>query len=42
MKSFFTLSTDQSSEMFPRHNGVAIISESLALDLYIAIPLTNN
>ena len=28
--------------MFPRHNGVATISESFALNLYISAPLTNN
>ena len=27
--------------MFPRHNGVAIISESFALNLTIPVPLTN-
>ena len=30
--SFFTLSTDQSFEMFPRHNRAATISESFALN----------
>ena len=30
---FFILSGDQSFEMFPRHNGVATISESFALNL---------
>ena len=30
---FFILSTDQSFEIFPRHNGVATISESFALNL---------
>ena len=30
---FFILSADQSVEMFPKHNGVAIISESFALNL---------
>ena len=28
-------------EIFPRHNGVATISESFALNLWISIPLTN-
>ena len=28
----FVLSTDQSLEMFPKHNGVAAISESFALN----------
>ena len=31
--SFFILSTEQSFEMFPRHNGLATISESFALNL---------
>ena len=35
------LSTDQSFEMFPRHNGVATISEYFALNLIIYVPLTN-
>ena len=39
---FFKLSVDQSLEMFPRQNGLAIISESFALNLIISIPLTNN
>ena len=30
---FFILSTDQSFEIFPKHNGVATISESFALNL---------
>ena len=30
---FFILSTDQSFEMFPKHNGVATTSESFALNL---------
>ena len=30
-----------SFEMFPRHDGVAIISESFALNLIISVPLTN-
>ena len=39
--SFFILSTDQSFEMFPKHNGLGTISESFALNLYISVPLTN-
>ena len=35
------LSTDQSFEIFPKHNGVATISESNVLDLIISVPLTN-
>ena len=31
--SFFILPTDQSFEMFPRHNGAATISESFVLNL---------
>ena len=30
---FFILSVDQSLEMFPKHNGLATISESFALNL---------
>ena len=30
---FFILSTDQSLEVFPKHNGLAAISESFALNL---------
>ena len=30
---FFILSVDQSLEIFPRHNGLATISESFALNL---------
>ena len=30
---FFILSAENVFEMFPRHNGVATISESFALDL---------
>ena len=37
----FILSTDQSFEIFHRHNGVATISESFALNLIISVPLTN-
>ena len=36
------LFTDQSFEMFPRRNGVAIISESFALNFIVSVPLTNN
>ena len=32
------LSTEKSFEMFPRHNGLATISESFALDLWITVP----
>ena len=35
------LSIETSFEMFPRHNGVALSSESFALNLIIPIPLTN-
>ena len=31
--SFFMLSVDQSLEILPKHNGLATISESSALDL---------
>ena len=27
--------------MFPRHNGIALISECFALNLWISVPLTN-
>ena len=37
----FILSTEESFEMFPRHNGVATISKSLALNLIISVSLTN-
>ena len=30
-----------SFEMFPRHNGLATVSESFALNLWICVPLTN-
>ena len=30
---FFILSVDQSLKIFPKHNGLATISESFALDL---------
>ena len=30
---FFILSVDQSFEIFPKHNGLAIISESFALNM---------
>ena len=30
---FFILSVDQSLEMFPKHNGLATISESFALNV---------
>ena len=35
------LSTGKSFEMFPRQNGLATISESFALNLWISVPLTN-
>ena len=35
------LSTENSTEMFPRPNGVATISESFTLNLIISVPLTN-
>ena len=35
------LSTERSSELFPRHNGTALISEFFALKLRISVPLTN-
>ena len=38
---FFTLFVDQSLEMFPKHNGLATISESFALNLQISVPFTN-
>ena len=38
---FFILSTDQSFEMFPRHYGVATISQSFASNLITSAPLTN-
>ena len=37
----FLLSTEESFEMFPRHNGVATISKSFALNLIISVSLTN-
>ena len=39
--SFFILSVDQSIEIFAKHNGLATISESFALNLTISLPLTN-
>ena len=36
------LSTEKSFEIFARHNELAIISESCALNLWISVPLTNN
>ena len=35
------LSVDQSLEISPKHNGLATIAESLALNLKISVPLTN-
>ena len=37
---FLILSTEKSFEMFPRHKGVATISESFALNLWTSVPLT--
>ena len=39
---FFTLSSDQSFEIFPKHNEYARISESFALNLIISVPLQIN
>ena len=38
---FFILSFDQSLEILPKHNGLATILESFALNLQISVPLTN-
>ena len=38
---FFILSVDQSLEILPKHNGLATISESFALNVKISLPLTN-
>ena len=38
---FFMLSVDQSLEILPKHNGLATISESFALNLYISVPFTS-
>ena len=35
------LPTEKSSEMGPRHNGTATVSESFALNSIISVPLTN-
>ena len=35
------LSSGQSFEMFPRHNGFVIILESFALNLITTTPVTN-
>ena len=35
------LSTEKSFEMFPRRNGLATISVTFALNLWISLPLTN-
>ena len=35
------LSTETSFEMFPKHKGYVTISEFLALNLIISVPLTN-
>ena len=39
--SFLILSTEKSFEALPKHNEIAFISESFALDLYISTPLAN-
>ena len=39
--AFFILSADQSFEVFPKHIGLAAISESFALIFTISLPLTN-
>ena len=39
--SFFILSIDQSLEILPKHNGLATIAESFALNFIIFVPLTN-
>ena len=39
--SFFKLSVDQSLEILPKHNGLATIAESFALNFIISVPLTN-
>ena len=39
--SFFVLSMDQTFEIFPKHHGLAAISESFVLNLIIFVPLTN-
>ena len=41
MLFFFIFSTEKSFEMFPKHNGLATVSESFALNLWISVPLTN-
>ena len=38
---FFILSTDQSFEMFPKHNGYGRISVFFYLNLKCLVPLTN-
>ena len=38
---FFILSVDQSLEILPKHNGLATIAESFALNFIISVPLTN-
>ena len=34
------LPTERSFKMFPRHSGIAVISEKFALNLVISVPLT--
>ena len=36
---FFILAVDQSLEILPKHNGLATISESFALNFMISVPL---
>ena len=38
---FFILSVDQSLRILPKHNGLATIAESFALNFIISVPLTN-
>ena len=35
------LPLEKSFEMFPRHNGIGLISVCFALNLIISVPLTN-
>ena len=37
---FFILSVEKSSEMFPKHNRTATISESFVLNLWVSVLLT--
>ena len=38
---FFISFVDQSLEILPKHNGLATISESFALNFIISVPSTN-